>query len=120
MHIFTKDFFLLLRKQVTAISFLQTKGLSSVCEPGHESMQSAQIEERAEETYHDAEFYQALLNEFLEGKSDIVTKKLHKVCVHTNHPNLEGIMGQAQQQARVCFFTYAGTKEPQNRRSTRL
>lgn len=36
-------------------------------------------ETRIPHTYQDGEFYQALLNEFLEGKSDALIKGLHKV-----------------------------------------
>lgn len=32
----------------------------------------------APDTYQDGEFYQALLNEFLEGTSDFATQKIHK------------------------------------------
>lgn len=32
------------------------------------------------DTYQDGEFYQALLSEFLEGSTHLLTKNLHKVC----------------------------------------
>lgn len=32
------------------------------------------------DTYQDGEFYQALLSEFLEGSTNLLTKNLHKVC----------------------------------------
>lgn len=83
---------------------MQTKGLSNGEEgAGTQATQNAQIEERAEETYHDAEFYQALLNEFLEGKTDFVTKKLHKVGVYANIYNL------VEQSSKQALFLNAGT-----------
>lgn len=35
------------------------------------------------DTYQDGEFYQALLSEFLEGSTHLLTKNLHKVCDDT-------------------------------------
>ena len=108
-YIFLNENISFIAAEITYSSvFLQAKGHSNG-EQGHgtPATQSAQIEERAEETYHDAEFYQALLNEFLEGKTDIVTKKLHKVCAYANH--LHSI-GKYQYQKQDFFFQIQGPK----------